>query len=372
MKSNNRSKRIFAVVLMFLSLLAMVSGVYCYIHDVRNKQPAKSRKVTPEKILPIEEDINLENYHKVPVVFALDNNYVLPACVAINSMLENCNKDTFYKISILTSDDFKATNRDTFLKLKNDYKNFRIDFLSMYDLFSDAYYNTRFPKSVYYRLKIPSIFSEEEKMLYLDADIIVTQDLSELYNIDLKDNYLGAVADGTRSTKKGDPYLKELGIDVSGYVNSGVIIWNSKKCREDGIEEKFKEYIDSRKTIKYPDQDTINVVCYDKILSLPLKYNCQVCYPLDENFNKSKMVKKCFANHEDWWEDGRKNPIIIHYAYPTKPWNEPNGIFFAEKWWQLAERSYFWDAIYTKYFTTLSPENKALASSYVSEKSSFF
>lgn len=117
------------------------------------------------------------------------------------------------------------------------------------------------------KLLLPDIV-KEDKVLYLDTDILVVKDISNLWKYGMDEYYIAGVKD-FGIYKYGN--IDELGIKGK-YVNTGVIIFNLKKIREEKIQEKWFDIINSR-YLHFPDQDAINMVCTKKTLYLSSIYN---------------------------------------------------------------------------------------------------
>ena len=135
------------------------------------------------------------------------------------------------------------------------------------------------------------------KVLYLDVDLIVNNDLKDLWNININDYYCAAVKDLNFDTEK---YKKCIGMsDNEEYINAGVILFNLKKLREDNIAEKyFKNNEIYKDKIKYQDQDVINITLSNKIKIIDSIYN----------FTRNDKTKN------------RNDAVIIHFFGAKKPW----------------------------------------------------
>ena len=109
------------------------------------------------------------------------------------------------------------------------------------------------------RVALPSLLPEEDRVLYLDIDTIVEEDISELWDLNLDDYYFAAVREPEKSRKDFD------------YINAGVMMMNLKKMR-DGL---AKEIIGLLNRSFYPckEQDLYSEKCQGKILLLPGDYN---------------------------------------------------------------------------------------------------
>ena len=114
----------------------------------------------------------------IPIAFAFDNNLILPACVCISSLMMNAKKVTFYDIFILHSAQ-KALKKEELDKLPQYYKNCRIQYRQVDDTFDSAFEIRGITTPAYYRLLIPELITEYDKVIYSDADIIFRMDLSE-------------------------------------------------------------------------------------------------------------------------------------------------------------------------------------------------
>lgn len=342
-----------------LSLFLMVSVLFGGL-------PASSA-INVQEIASVEEVSKTENIETndkaINIAMALDNNYVFPTIVSITSMLENANASTFYKYNLLLSGDFAAEHRQKFLNLKKKYPNkCEFNFINMGNAYKEnKEVGARITTPMYYRLSLPTLLKDCDRCLYLDGDTIIQKDLLELHKTNI-DNYYIAGVNSAAGQNRGIKFAKILNLsDLKKYVNSGVLLMNLKKMREDKLEKRFKLFIENfvnkYKTIACPDQDTINSVCYDGIKILPFKYNCMTRYPIieEKGYDNSHVVHSFYIFDE--WEEGRKNPVIIHYADKIKPWNDKNSRL-AEQWWRYAEKTDCFKEIQEKYLQNNRPLSK--------------
>lgn len=123
-------------------------------------------------------------------------------------------------------------------------------------------FNTQWTYMAMMKLVLPWLFNPDNKILYLDVDTIVTQNIDELWEITLGDNYFGAVREEHKSSGN------------RSYFNSGVLLVNSQKLLE-GKYCMVQRLVDALNMKKYsfPDQDCMNELCSGKILELPGDYN---------------------------------------------------------------------------------------------------
>lgn len=165
----------------------------------------------------------------------------------------------------------------------------------------------------YFRLFAPELLPFQDKVLYLDADIVVNGDISELFRMDMGDCCLAGVED--QGTVKTDVYHKcEIGLKKeSVYINGGVLMMNLKRMREKIRFENVLRFISERgDRLVYQDQDIINVLFENEILFLPRDFNASPLYESVWDFVKAFRDEILY----------RENlPSIIHYMGENcKPW----------------------------------------------------
>ena len=208
----------------------------------------------------------------------------------------------------------------------------------------------------WYRLFAPSLFPEYDKMLWLDSDIFVCDDVAKLYATSMGDNWIAAchwdygiinILERERRQKKsnlGTYFTKVLGIQrpKENYVNSGVMLLNLRAMREHGVQEKLLQAAQNP-AMYFHDQCAINMVCQEHILYIDSKWNGLVSY--NPNHLPLKYRKKALAD--------KKNRKIIHRAGGSKPWQKPD-YEGAVEWWGMARRTpYYEHILYTNICTIL-------------------
>lgn len=122
-------------------------------------------------------------------------------------------------------------------------------------------YNSQWTWMSLVRLALPGIFPKEARVLWLDVDTIVEQDIGEIFDRDLAGNYVAMVEEPVRSKY---PFV---------YHNAGVMLMDLEKLRRDGIMWKWLLLI-NREPFTAKDQDVINLICQGEILTLGAEWNC--------------------------------------------------------------------------------------------------
>ena len=276
----------------------------------------------------------------VPVVFSFDNNMVLPACVCLSSLMQNASDTTFYDIFVLYSSqvDLEKAMLD---KTAEHYANCRIQYRTVPDNFDKSFEIRGVTASTYYRLLIPEIIPEYDRIIYSDVDVIFREDLASLYeSVTFDDNTLVAGVNSLSNLIPDvrDYYEKRLKIDSRTTIYAGNILINSKAMREEGIVDKFKSMASAQ--YRFQDMDMINIVCSGRIKYLPPKY-CITTYfeyhtvhGITElrkiwtdaeisdamhsgivHYNGQKPWKGYCVNFDIWWEYYRKSPVFAPQFY---------------------------------------------------------
>lgn len=178
------------------------------------------------------------------------------------------------------------------------------------ELFEGAHFTKRISKETYYRLLLFEYLPQDvHRILYLDPDIAVLNSVRLLYNIDFGD-MIFAGAGHTRGIVKA---FNRMRLDLGrhgDYINAGVLMINVDNMRKSITADEIFEYISRRgKTLYQADQDVINALFMDRIISInPCFYN------LDEATYKRNGLSL------EWV---RQNTVFVHYNGKNKPW-KPN------------------------------------------------
>lgn len=272
----------------------------------------------------------------IPIVFAFDKNLVMPACVCISSLLMNANKDTSYDIFILHPAN-QSLNETDLVKLPEYYDNCKVTFRSVGGEFDNAFEIRGITTPAYYRLLIPEIIPEYDKIIYSDVDVIFRSDLSDLYSIDLAGVYMAATYDvGMNLGKDGIAHINATeGLVPGEYIQSGFIMLNSSRLKKDGLVTRFKE--EAKKQYKFQDQDILNVVCGQNRKVLPAKYN-MTDYTFYYLNSGDELIKSGYVKEEEISE--AKQYGTLHFN-GHKPWKSYSINF--DIWWEYYRKSPFFD-----------------------------
>lgn len=274
------------------------------------------------------------NKSAIPVIICFDDNYSLSAGALLNSIIKNSTSNNYYDVVVLENN-VSEENKMRFSRLVNGLANFSLRFFDV-NAFSEikgAYTRAHFSAATYARLFIPRIFSNYDKVLFIDADTIVESDVAELLSIDIGTNLIAAVKDivmegfvkfgaithvegGDKGKTAGEYLVENLGMEnTEKYFQAGIIVFNVNQINVEGIGPQLISEINGRK-YWFLDQDIMNKVFYGRVHFLPLEWNV---YHGNGNTNEFFPNLK-FSTYMNFLS-ARKKPKMIHFAGENKPWD---------------------------------------------------
>ena len=245
----------------------------------------------------------------IPIAMISDDNFIMPTCVAVTSMIENKRPDTIYEIYVIMAE-CSSESEEIINGLSVD--GCRINLIRR-DLkeYAEIKQLAHVSKACLLKFEVSDLIPQYDKILYLDGDIIVRKDLTNLYELSVAGKYAAGVKD-LESIKKDD-----------GNINAGVVLFNAARIREEGL---LPVLIDTRKKLGdrgSMDQQTYNMVFRNEYNYIDIKYNCVegklVGRDRDKEITTEKLNKiyhTDYAGNQDVVDDA----VIIHFATSFKPW----------------------------------------------------
>ncbi len=290
----------------------------------------------------------------VPIVFSSNDQYAMYCYMAIYSLVKNISEENIYKIYVLQTDISKQ-NCEILESLSCD--NVEVKCIDILSFISDVELRGSLHLTVetYYRLFIPRIFPQYDKILYLDSDMCVLEDVAELYKVDIGDFPIGAVADV--KTKHLRAHSWDIGkLDFTKTFNAGVLLINVKLFEEEKVCEKCLEllaedYKRKERKFVYADQDALNVVLYKKWYVLDDKWNYQPQYLW-------RTEEICdFAREQYVMAQNAVN--IMHFSGEKKPWQYPE-MPQAMVFWRYAKETVYFQKLLICIMETMREEKRDL------------
>ncbi len=244
---------------------------------------------------------------KIPIVMICDRNFVMQTCVALTSLRLNKNDDTVYEIFVIMAD---CDNASAFALKNMESAGFEVRLIKVtLDKYKDIKQMAHVPLASLLKFDICDLVPQYDKLLYLDGDMIIRQDISELYQTELMDNYVAGVA-------------HSLGV-LTGEkrINGGVLLFNASKIRKESLRDVFIHTRQSLGNRKSMDQETFHMVFGDKKVFLAPKYN--VMLDKVDYEKKYYSLKDYNAFFHTTYRSRREivdTAAIIHFTGSIKPW----------------------------------------------------
>lgn len=186
-------------------------------------------------------------------------------------------------------------------------KDKRIEFINVnklpkYVLSTSPNYKTQYTQLSYLRCYFTK-FIKYDKILYVDADAIVVDNIEELWNTPFDGNVIIGV-------KEPGEWSKHLNIpDMDDkYINSGVLLMNLKEIKEQGLDNKMLDLLNNKKFL-FPDQDVINLVCKDKIKYVSNIYNSTETTGMVEDAKIIHYIRE----RKGWIRESPRSEIWYNY-----------------------------------------------------------
>jgi len=255
------------------------------------------------------------------IVFSTSHSYAKYTYVAMYSILRQTANEKKIVFHILIDNSFTEEDKKLFNVAEEIFCNSSLKFY----LFGESVgrdVGTRIARTTYFRLYIPTII-DADACLYLDQDLLITGDVTELFSF-IGDKKIYGVVD-----PMADLHIERLHHEyscfdggkesVQHYINGGVILFNNRVIDVAEWEKQLSSIIDYPFTLG--DQDIINILCQGEVGLLPGAYNYNI-----------KRHNPC------------EHPQIIHYTGPKKPWNYPY-YYGANEWWETCLQTEVFDEV---------------------------
>ncbi|MDJ0510908.1 MAG: glycosyltransferase family 8 protein [Crocosphaera sp.] len=261
-------------------------------------------------------------HQNITLACAADNFFAMPLAVTVYSVIANLTKQQKIDLFILDGGVTQNNKKKVIQTLKDHpveihwLKPVSKNLEKLYTLAKSTY-----PIAAYYRLLLPEIIPDNyKKIIYLDTDIIFLTDIEKLWNLDMGDYPMLAAMDAANRHLLWPQHLKHLKLEEQGitekdrYLQSGVLVIDLEKWREQKIIEKFFEFLSTHLELPYPDMDALNFVLLRNWGELDPRWNqIPVVYNF-ESWQDSPYTEEELSNVVN-------NPYVIHYGSKPKPWD---------------------------------------------------
>lgn len=270
------------------------------------------------------------------ITFICDDNYCLPTAVCIRSVIDNYHGSlTIHVCTFELSEDnvklLESLSTDEIHVVVDKF--YKADYSDKTDKISQKSHVT---PTALIKFELPNYFSTLDTILYLDSDIVVKGNIKELLDTDIENSYIAASYEFWDHINRLKYKLKRS-VSTSFYFNSGVMLLNLKKMREDKVTEQLWYYKLNKAKTTLMDQESLNAVCSKTAVRLPIRWNFN---PIFLNTSLLCEINKVYGcNYNDIMQLNEDARIIHYVGKPDKPWVYKN-----------ARMRDYWDNYYDKVF----------------------
>ncbi|HFU4501794.1 TPA: glycosyltransferase family 8 protein [Streptococcus suis] len=257
------------------------------------------------------------------ILFTLNDAFVPQVAACMESIMRTLSKDDtchFY----LFSDGISLQNKEKLYQFVTDRGN-KLTIIELENL--ESYFDFEIDTNgwasvVLARLLVDKLLPKEvDRIIYLDGDTLVLENIRELWEIDLEGNVLGMCPEPTASTERRE----KLGLRMNMYHNSGVLLIDLEQWRVREIGKKiFHYYRVNDGKLFAPDQDALNGALKDEIKTLSITYNYFNIFDVYPYRTLEKLSSPSTFISKEEFVKIRKQPCIVHFLGEERPWRIGN------------------------------------------------
>jgi lipopolysaccharide biosynthesis glycosyltransferase len=259
-----------------------------------------------------------------PIVLAADEAYVMPLATLMRSIVDANKVHWPISFYVLTDEISRASARLIERSLPRHAA--RIDWIPI-DLrpYKDFRTLPNISRATFARLLLPEVIAETvPRVLYLDSDVLVLDDLQPLVQTSLEGAVVGAVPDALDASLKRNPGRAANMPLVRDYFNAGVLLIDLDRWRSRRVSSRACEYLVASPQTRLADQDALNVACDGQWKLLDQKWNFQ-----------GHRTTDILAL------DASQMPKIVHFITRRKPWKPSSVSLNARLYDDIRSRTLF-------------------------------
>ena len=313
---------------------------YCYLKEQGNVKTKELQRVefayTDIMFLPAPQKHNVVN-----IVISSSDYYTPYAAVLLKSIAMNTSPECSYNIIVFHLG-LKDINKQILSENLAEYMNISINFVDITPLASQYHLRGKGYVSIHswLRLFTPYVLREYEKVIYLDSDMVVNRDVAELFSVDVREYFLAAPRDyrvigsGVVFPRRKKYVKEELEIiNPYDYFQAGVIVLNLNRFRQEYSLDDLMEICQSKQW-ELLDQDMLNSILQGQYKLIDSRWDVVV----DWNNRCKSWIESIPHDLYDMYYEAYKEPYIVHYGGPYKPWSNPD-IDYCSLFWHYAKNS---------------------------------
>ena len=309
------------------------------IQEIKKEKENELKKIDENIINKVDYEFDIKKYKvEISCAYSVDNSYLYPTLVSITSLVINAGNITFYNIYIIINNEFTDNNQKVLKSVEKKHpESCEIIFININDKYKDG--EILIPQ--YYKIELPDLLPNVNKIIWMDGDALILEDLTELFNLDMNSNYIMGFLDSPDS-------LISYNINNSTVISTGVLLMDLEALRKNYFTEKFINFIiEENKNINQYDQTVINVVCQNKIAPLPPKYGMWSFQSETLALKHNEKQKPNLRYNKDEFIKAYYHPAILNYIW-SKPFMRRATPIFYNDWWKYARKSGYYLEIYSE------------------------
>lgn len=269
---------------------------------------------------------------RIKAVFCFDENLIAPVQAAAASLVDSCVRDSLScEIHCVCTQEAGSVEKRLRQSVAARDAQSALLMHCIENPYASSYEVRGISTGTYLRLALPELLPETDRILYMDADILVRGSLRKLWETPMQGMALAAVKGAVNLSDKWEwnskrEYWHLLEGERGNYINAGVTLLHLAEIRRRGLKKTWDEL--ARQKLYYQDQDILNITCKGAIRYLPLKYN-RLAYMPEEEYRR--FVEEGLCTQEEYGQ-AMESPVIIHYA-GDKPWKRYD-TNLGSLWWE--------------------------------------
>ena len=288
--------------------------------------------------------------NNVAIALSANDYYVPYVSTLLLSLKEHLSENHNYDILIM-SRDISSVRQKQLKGHFSDCPSVTVRFINVSRYgkqFTHLFLRGHFALETYFRLLMPELMENYDKVLYLDSDLIVNADVAELYDTDLNGYLLAAARDAdTAGLYNGyEPNKKKYMDDILkikepySYFQAGVILFNLAEFRKTYTTKEMLQFAASYQW-ELLDQDVLNYLAQGKYRAVDMAWNMMTDW---NRIRITEIISRAPKYLRDEYMAAHEAPKIIHYAGPDKPWQQPYADY-AEVFWKYAKKSPYYEVM---------------------------
>src|SRR5699024_7062867 len=244
---------------------------------------------------------------EIHIALITDNNYFNPALVTIKSMLNHTDRNV--NIICIITEEINKNLDNIEVEFNNNFSNTNLEFVFFDDsVLENVKTKWHVSRAAYVKIYLPEIFSDWNKCIFLDSDLLVRKDIGLLWDLEMNKE-IGAVWNPGYDK---DNLIIGNSMEEKTF-NSGVLVMNLKLMRENERSMELETFIKEKNDLTHlNDQAAFNAVYINSWYSLPIEWNVQFLFYL----RRSKMIGMNKADVKELIND----PAIVHFTTSSKHW----------------------------------------------------